>query len=485
VSRAICSAVPPWAYVLLRSRVIKRTPTDGRPYKLSHFRTKILLSAVALLLLLVWLSTSAAQEAVITIDPSVTYQTISGWEADQLGPITLHDIDDVPAREAFLANRDAIHDLAIDLGINRVRVEVVSPGPKQRGADFDLEAFDNEMREAILPYRRKLQAQGQKLWINICVVGSKYADNPQGYARKVLLFHQHMQSKYGFLPDSWEVALEPDVFGWQTTGAAGIKLGKAIFEAGSLLRANGFPSRIFVAPSASNIYTSQGLFDDAVRLAPNCVPFLAELSYHLYHGKKDDAARAGIKKRAEAHGLRTSMLELIAGDYSVLHADLKHANVSAWQQYVLFGVAKTASGTVVGDDGSMYLIYTNHTATPRVVITERAKFLRQYFRFVLGGARRVEAKTTNLALDPVAFVNQNGTQVVIVKAAGRGTFAVNGLQPGTYGIKYTTVSQYNIDAPTVSVTAGQALTASIPDAGVITIYGTSTPTSQNFRAVPQ
>ena len=41
----------------------------------------------------------------------------------------------------------------------------------------------------------------------------------------------------------------------------------------------------------------------------------------------------------------------------------------------------------------------------------------------------------------------------------------------SYGIKYTTASQYNIDLPDQTARAGQLLATQIPAAGVITIYG--------------
>jgi hypothetical protein len=70
----------------------------------------------------------------------------------------------------------------------------------------------------------------------------------------------------------------------------------------------------------------------------------------------------------------------------------------------------------------------------------------------------------------VAFVNTNGKYVVVVNATTSGSFNVQGLPAGTYGIKYTTANQYNIDLSDVNLTAGQSLTTNIPTSGVITVY---------------
>ena len=60
--------------------------------------------------------------------------------------------------------------------------------------------------------------------------------------------------------------------------------------------------------------------------------------------------------------------------------------------------------------------------------------------------------------------------MVVVKAASGGTFAVQGLPAGTYGLKYTTNAAYDVDLPAVTLAAGQGLTAAIPAAGVLTVY---------------
>ena len=103
-------------------------------------------------------------------------------------------------------------------------------------------------------------------------------------------------------------------------------------------------------------------------------------------------------------------------------------------------------------------------------MASRTKFLRQYFKYIRRGAVRIGAASTNASFDPVAFINAGGQYVVVVKAAAGGSFSIAGLPAGTYGIKYTTSKNYNMDEPDVEVNSGAAASASIPDAGVATIY---------------
>jgi hypothetical protein len=160
--------------------------------------------------------------------------------------------------------------------------------------------------------------------------------------------------------------------------------------------------------------------------------------------------------------MKSSMLESMGATYLDLHRDLKLANVSAWQQYTIayYGA----------DNGGQYYLLPSASSTT-FTMASRTKFLRQYFKYVRKNAVRVEASTLNASYDPVAFRNTNGKYVVVVKAVSGGSFSIAGLPAGTYGIKYTTSSQYDIDVADVAIAAGANVNTSIPAAGVITVYG--------------
>jgi uncharacterized protein (TIGR03437 family) len=103
----------------------------------------------------------------------------------------------------------------------------------------------------------------------------------------------------------------------------------------------------------------------------------------------------------------------------------------------------------------------------------RTKYLRQYFKYVRRGAVRIQATSSAPEYQPVAFVNADCKQVVVVRALSGGTFSIQGLPAATYGVKYTTDVQYDFDSPDVTLSAGQPLRATIPAEGVITIYAKS------------
>jgi len=83
----------------------------------------------------------------------------------------------------------------------------------------------------------------------------------------------------------------------------------------------------------------------------------------------------------------------------------------------------------------------------------------------------VDATTTQGGLTPVAFQNANGKAVLVVRATAAATIKAQGLPAGTYGVRYTTASA--TDAPACgdqTISAGQLVTATIPAAGLITIF---------------
>ena len=419
-------------------------------------QTKAILAAMVLVFAACGSAKSPPQEGHIIINAGKTYQTMIGWEAsEQAGNI------DFP--EAFALYKDNLFDQAVDLGINRVRLHVLSP--QTNHVSFDYDYFDKNLTQVVVPLRQRLQARGEQLWVNVIVVGNGLQDDPTLYAQNVLGTYRRMQDSVGFVPDSWEVALEPDTEQWTC-----VNVGSALVAAGDLLKANGYPSKVFVAPSSSNIRHAASCFAELTRAFPGANQYLAEVSYHIYGGVKR-GEREAIWALAQPGGLRTSMLEKIGATPDSLHLDLKLANVSSWEQYTLVYGSE--------DKGGQYF-FANGKA---VVLGNIGKFLRQYFKHVRRNAVRIDAQSSNSAFDPVAFRNANGKEVVVVNANSGGSFTISGLDSGRYGSFYTTgtcitdqsctVTAYDVQLPNQTISGGEALTASIPDAGVITIYGTT------------
>lgn len=424
----------------------------------------------------------------ITLNPAVRFQTISGWEAHA---------ESGHESPAFQQYKDRLFDLAAnDVGINRLRLEVRSGSENSvdyyqqwlsgqiddarwrcvrfatvndngdprsiNTGGFKFSQMDSLVQNVVLPMRQRLQARGERLFINltytaftntICSPGQyHHDDSAEEYAEIIQAATQHLRTRYNITPDAWEVILEPD----NTPFWRGPTIGAAIVATAARLSGMGITAK-FIAPSTSRPNNASPYFDAMVTSVPAAVQHMSELSYHRY-GTPSTADLQGFAARARQRGINTSMLEHIGSGYLDLHEDLKHAQVSAWQQFALaFGAT---------DDGSKYFTVSGTT----VNLASRTRFLRQYFKFVRAGAVRIDASSANAALDPLAFINTNGGYVVVVKATAAASFTVGGLPAGQYGIKYTTSAAYDIDHPDVTLAAGQTVSTSIPAAGVITIY---------------
>ena len=430
-----------------------------------------------------------APPSTITLDPTVTYQTITGWEATAWVA--------EPGDPALPLLKDAIyHVLVNDIGINRVRLEVRS-GVENRddnwtayqtgtieyqtwrsrryatvndNADpdtidwsgFHFSEMDGTIEQVVNPLRARMEARGESLYVNINYVaftaqitdGAYLHDDPHEYAEFVLATYLHIRDKYGWVPDAWEILLEPDnVSQWD-----GRLLGEAIVACAAKLEANGFDP-VFIAPSNTNMGNAVTYFDRMMDV-PGVLPYLREFCYHRYGGVSTQNLQA-IAARARQYGLTTSMLEWWSegNTYRTLHEDLKVGHNSAWQQAAIRG---------------FFDIDDTNPSRPDFTINSKTKFTRQYFKFVRPGAVRIGATSLKEAFDPLAFVNQDGRHVVVVKCEEGGVFSIGGLPPDTYGLKYTTAWEYDVDLSRQTIGPGQAVVATMPDVGVLTVYGKAT-----------
>lgn len=438
----------------------------------------------------------ASTGAVITLDVATKYQTMTGWEATaQAGQ---DPIDTGGAN--FAAFKDEVFDRAVELGINRLRVEIRSGAENttdhwsqlQAGTittaqwkplrypivNDDADAFhieptgfhfsqlDSVVNLIVLPMKQRVEALGEKLFINVNYVSflaaaaSLHASDPEEYAEFALATVQHLDTTFGIVPDTWEVILEPD----NVTVWTGPTIGAAIARTAARFASSGYGSIKFVAPSNTNMTNAVTYFDQLIQVT-GVAGTLSELSYHRYGGVSTASLQA-IGQRAATYGIGTSMLEHIGSGVDDLYADLTTGMNSAWQQFTL-----AYPGTAVDDGGKYFGVENPTTLTPTVVMMSRTRLLRQYFKFVRAGAVRFGATSTSGTFQPVAFTNVGGSVVVPVKASAAGSFDVDGLPAGTYGIKYTTATDYDMNLPDQTVFSGQRLSTSIPAAGVVTIYG--------------
>ncbi len=431
----------------------------------------------------------------IGLAPAIRYQTMEGWEAaSETGRWYSPNWNNY---------KNALFDAAVnDLGINRIRLEVrsnlenstdwfalwrsgqitqaewgnhryeiVNDNSSATAINpngFKWSEFDDLIDNVVLPMKQRLEARGEQLSVNVNYVdfditSFEHHQNPEEYAEFVLAVYQHMQTRYGFVPDSWEVVLEPD----NDTGWFVNQFANVIKPTGDRLVANGFTPRFIVPSTVSISPAGPPVYIERIAQIPGAMQYVDTIAYHRYRDVNLTNLLA-IKTLATTHNKKTAMLEWIGAEYPTLHEDLKLMNNSSWQQFVLSYLDAEPDGTPIPDNGAQH--YRINNASSTFSLQSRSKFLRQYYKFVRRGAQRIEALTGNPNFDPVAFINTNGKYAVVVKASAGGTFGVRGLPPGLYGIKYTTTSQYNIDRPDATIALGQSLSANIPAAGVITIY---------------
>jgi hypothetical protein len=158
------------------------------------------------------------------------------------------------------------------------------------------------------------------------------------------------------------------------------------------------------------------------------------------------------------------MLEHMGSGHQDLYDDLSVGMNSAWQQFTLAYPQHLSGG------GDYFLIDQGNPTNPRVIMTQISEFLSQYFRFIRRDALRIKATTNDGRFEPLAFINADGNYVVVVKSSTGGSISIEDLPAGTYGIKYTTNSQYDVGLADQIINPGEAVNANIPSAGVITVY---------------
>jgi hypothetical protein len=410
---------------------------------------------------------------VIAVNSSVGFQTISGWEGASLASIQDY--------QGFTdAQLDGLFDLVVnDVGVTRARLSVQSgfegPGsgfdPVNDNADpnvlnmagFNFTRLDYQIDRLITRLRSRVLARGLQPY-----VGLQYVDhqantsfehwrNPQEYAEFMLAVFTHMQQKYGFVPNAIDIVNEPDNFAdWD-----GTDIGRVIVATKTRLNAAGFNPE-FIAPSTVGTPEVAGHLAQ-IAAVPGAIEALTEISFHRYNLS---TPLSNIAALGQQYGKRTSMLEAWGGGavgsgatYENLYQDLREARVSAWQP----GAFADSSHCLFNEWVEL--------SNGQPAVCQNAKMTRQYTKYVQPGARRIDAQSGNPSFEPLAFINQNGRYVVVVKAQSNQSFSVTGLPAGTYGISYMVGSDSQTQLGDVSIGAGQPLTTQIPAAGVITIFG--------------
>ena len=431
---------------------------------------------------------------VVAVNPSIRYQTMTGWQA---GPQAWHEHAQWDAFGPGLLDR-AVNELGLDrvrlgfrsgvensrdihaewlagtityqeLRCNRYATVNDNVDPfVLRPEGFHFTDTDKAVEKVVLPLRQRLQARGERLYVTLaylaftsqnCAGTSYHHTQPEEYAEVVLAAFLHLRDKYGLVPDAFELLNEPDN---TTFGPAALAAPLAAIAA--RLRAHGFDPD-FIAPSTSGSASAAPYFD-AINGNPAARGIIDEIAYHRYD-QVTTATLQGLAQRAAAAGIRTAMGEHNGSGIEDLYEDLTVANASSWEQGALAFQLLEA-----GDDGTVhYMIDDRNPGVPVVRMASRSRYLSQVFRYVRLGAVRIAASSSDPLLAPVAFINASGRHVVVIRAGTGATIPISGLPAGTYGINYTTASAFNVEAAPVTLGTGQLLQATIPAAGVISVYG--------------
>ena len=467
-------------------------------------------------------SAAASDRVEVTVDPAITYQAMKGWEATA----RLWEVNKQEDRydASWLRVSDGIFDrLVNELGINRIRLEIKSgaenpvdywakfesraigykefrrhyyekindnPDPNHvNPAGIQFSAMDYQVEKIVLPLKRRLEARGEKLFVNFNYVdfsqtelkGSlSHARQPVEYAELIHAAFAHLKDKYGLVPDALEIMLEPD----NSDEWRGSQIGEAIRSVSARLKANGFSPEI-IAPSTAAAGKAPAYIDEMMAV-PGVASLVSTLSYHRYDLPKPrvvvgiaERAQAlglsnslvdrvapvpGIAERARARRLSTAMLEHLTGDAAELHDDLTRGQVSAWQQYA---IATKSAGGKPDKDGYYYILDAGNPQAPILRMAERTRGLAQYFRYVRFGARRIEARSSHGGVKPTAFRNADGSIVVVLASNKAGTMIVRGLQAGRYLASYTSDRETGREMPLL-ISDG-TISVTLPAAGILTI----------------
>lgn len=434
------------------------------------------------------------QRARIELFPGRTFQRMEGWEAHQQSG----ELDCNPAN--FARYRDELFDRAVsELGINRLRLEVRS-GMEARdlhapvgnalqpkaapfgtpwyspvndndnpfvadSAGFQFDWFDYNVESSVLPVRDRLEKRGEHLYLTLTYVAFRkttpfdHLTNPEEYAELIAVMFDHMQRRFGFVPDAVEVMLEPDNTPWTPE-----QLARSMVAAGDRLRSEGFRPD-FIAPSTTNLAEAVRWYD-RMRRVPRVGEYLKVLSYHRYSGVSRPALRQ-LTLRARRDGLRLAMLEHMYGSADELHEDLTLGRVGAWERFALAYCGQNVGSNA---NGVYYQIYLPRGAPPRVVFTNAARLLRHYFAFVRQDAVRIAAASSSPNVSPVAFRNTNGALVVILQTNRGSDFSIGGLPRGAYAMVWSLKRGSRSEGREFTVVTNGQLLGRIPDAGFVTIY---------------
>lgn len=436
----------------------------------------------------------------VCLDTACTAPVV--WRGWQVLPTGMYNMSPFPgARPAWW---QSVLDVLDDLGVNRVSWGVrpgiqnatdwfgphltgtppPTPPPGTgdwlfqyvRGAPFQWSELDLYVDNIFLPLKQRLATHGEPFFWNFEYYNNSrqhganfttFRDDPAQFAAWVNAIWTHLDSKYGFVPDSFSLN-EPSTTGDHWTMA---QVGAAIKAIGDSLAASGWHPR-FAGPTSEHVNGQAQVDFDALITQPGVTAYLTDVDYHTYGGYASPSDLQAMVVRAAAHGLSLGMSERIGVDVNGLQDLLANGRISFFRQYNMGGYSAGPQST---GTTNAWLYYVDTSDDNSVHITNpNGYLLRQYFKFIHMNAREVHSESTqSYNMRPIAFVNPNGAPVVVVNVVSvgaGGNVSVAGLPAGRYNTKYSVTGDVDHDLAPQTIGTGQVLSTSIPAVGVITIY---------------
>ena len=405
-------------------------------------------------------------QAQLTVDINDVHQTMAGWEVTA----RTWEFDKVNDRfdGAAAAQRDALAAMLVnEAGIDRLRLEIKSGienpvdywvlfvagkiGYREYKAHFYEKINDNadpqvlnpagvqfsdldwRVENVVLPVKKQLEARGRRLWLNFAygdfrwteLRGSlSHARNPAEYAELVVAAFSHLRTKYGLVPDSLEMIVEPD----NTNEWNGVVIGRAIVAVSDRLEAAGFPGVKIIAPSTAKARRALSYFEE-IKSVPGAAERMTTLAYHRYEGEPDTLDLNEIRDAAHASRMQTAMSEYVDGDITDLLADLNDADATVWQSY---GIAARLPWDEATRPGTLISARGPAGVRPVLSVTPATRAMALIFNTVDQGSRRIGVRSNNQDFAGTGFVTPRGKLVVVGHAQAALPVAISGLRAGRY-----------------------------------------------------
>lgn len=445
--------------------------------------------------------------ATVTVDLNTSYQTFNGWQVSlEVGA------SDFPVSGQNY--KQAAVDAAVDFGVNRGRVGL-SSGSLENTTDYwqlflnansdfphatrdtwaanrRVPVNDNgdpntinasgfqwahlswQLSQVVDLMRSALAARGETLYliatyVHFSTSNQLHIDNPAEYGEYVLAVWNWFTANKGYVPDALEILLEPDN---GSVGATGSEVAAMIIAARDRLVNAGYTKPDFIAPSTVSGPNADDFYNAIKTANAQAAAYIETIGYHRYVNL-DNIALGQLRTLADTEGKELSMSEFGGATYLHLWDDLKVGKNVAWEQYAIS--YPSASGPAPG----FQLWTVGGSPTYALTMEERAKYLHHFYKFIRRGAvmKAVSVGGTGSGnVDALAFLNANGSDVVVMKFTAAADVDLAGLVNGNKKVVYTTgdgtnaPSAYWQSLPDENVTNGTTGTLSMPGAGVMTVY---------------